>query len=205
MNYVETIKSFISRDRFKEALEYCENILKDNPNNIEVILQKTWILSTPIPEVSNPKSAIILLINLIPNWSILSDLHKALGLAYEADGQYGQAAEAYQVSLSIKPDQPDIYVALASLCGASGVKISLHDAIKYLEKAIASSPNKWELHNSLAWYYWRDADLYRASEQYRISLACNPGPDIHWRKIIEERLQRAEKGGKWNDQEIGTH
>ncbi len=75
-----------------EALHLCDQLLADDPQDLEVRIIKSRLLSVPQPGLHDRDGAVQVLIEALEWHSASAELHEALGDAYaEACGDYSEA------------------------------------------------------------------------------------------------------------------
>ena len=192
---IEEIQHLFAQSRFNEALDKCNELLKEDPNNLEILITKARILAIPAPEVSNPNLAMNLLKKAIKTNPIHAELHEALGDVYNlGTGDYELAIEEYKKAIELNPEKAQLYYALASLYQHPGVHISNEEVLAYLQKAINLNPCNWELRRELGTRLWESGNLEKAEREYENALKCKPLPDDSSKKQIELWLDKVKDG-----------
>lgn len=188
---IEEIQYLFTQDRFREALDKCDELLRQNPNNLDILITKTRILAIPIPEVSDPDIAVSLLKKALTEKPNNAELHEALGDVYSlGEGDYALAIEEYKKSIELNPKKARVYCALAGLYQHPRVSMSNEEALAYLQKAITLDPHNWEIRRDLGILWWENGNLEKARQEYEVALQCKPPPDDLSMKQIERWLEK---------------
>jgi tetratricopeptide (TPR) repeat protein len=176
MNQSEAeVRRLIAEDRFEEALRACENALAARPNDLQLVLLKSWILSTPVPEVTAPEAAVALLTEQIRSTPEVPDLHLALAQAYATGlGDYSAAVQEYRETLRLQPYNADACLGLVLLVDAPGSGLGIEEAAESAARVATRSPAHWQLWRESGLLYWRLGRLADAEAAFRASLAHLP-------------------------------
>ena len=194
------IRSLINQDKFQEALNVCDEILRVNPNDSTVIILKAQILAMPIPEISNPTLSAKLLIDFLKKDSFNADMHEALGQTYEHGlGDYHLAMEEYKKTIELEPKRAGAYYALADLYQHPGVLMTTKESLEYLKKAVFYAPSSWEIRRSLGTRLWESENYDKAILEFETALKCVPGPDEYSSNQIKEWIKRLQDRVSYKD------
>lgn len=192
---IEGIKELYAKGDFLGAVDKCKKILEEDPDNFEILIMMTSILSIPVPEVNNENLAINLLETAIKKHPENADLHRALGDVHNhGTGDYEVAVEEYKKAIELNQNDWYSYYLLAGLYKYPGVELSAEEAIRLLKKAISINPNDWQTRRELGTLLWKIGSLEDAKREYKAALECEPPPDYYSREQLKGFLQKLEKG-----------
>ncbi len=192
---IEEVQHLFAQDRFRDALDRCNELLREAPDNSGILITKARILAIPAPEVSNPDLAVSLLKNALERNPNCAELHEALGDVYDLGmGDYALSFEEYKKAIELNPEKARVYYALASLYQHPGVHMSNEEALAYLQKAVILDANNWEIRRELGTRWWECGNLEEARREYESALQCNPPPDDLSRERIEGWLEKVQGG-----------
>jgi len=169
MDPFEQALKFIQAGRLDEARIYFEELLKQDPEN-EDILYNLGMLYT---ELGRPDSAVPQLKKCIELSPGNANAHVALGFAYMNLGDLKNAKEYTLEALKIAPDNP---FALKNLGGISGKERDYQSAFYYLKKSHEINPHDPQTVYGLAFAYKSLNDLENA-EKYFKDLLDMPAPE----------------------------
>lgn len=197
---INEIRFLFIQGRFHEALNKCDEILREDTDNVDVIIMKAQILAIPDPEISDPSIAINILKNALTIKPNCAELHEALGNVYELGiGNYVKAAKEYKKTIQLNPKKSKTLYTLAALYQHPGVQMSNEEALAYLQKAITLEPCNWEIRRELGTRWWESGNREKAKSEYEAALKCIPPPDDLSRKQIEDWLKKVEKNIVFKD------
>ena len=169
MDPFEQALKFIQAGRLDEARIYFEELLKQDPEN-ENILYNLGMLYT---ELGSPNSAVPLLKKCIEILPGNANAHVALGFAYMSLGDLNNAKECTLEALKIAPDNP---FALKNLGGISGKERDYQSAFYYLKKSHEINPQDPQTVYGLAFAYKSLNDLENAKKYFK-DLLDMPAPE----------------------------
>ena len=188
------VRALVDKGRFPQALKECNDFLRSDSSNLELILLKAMILGSPLPEVSDASLAIATLEQALEQHPGEPRLRVALGQACEAAGDYEAAARWYEAALKLDANNGMTLYALACLFEAPEVDMSIATAIRYLEAAVELMPQNWQIRRDLAKLLWRERQLGQAATEYRRALRTEPPPDEYSRRQILGWLRQIRRG-----------
>ena len=160
MDHFEQALKFIQVGRLDEARIYFEELLKQDPEN-EEILYNLGMLYT---ELGNPDSAIQLLKKCIEISPGDANAHVALGFANMSLGDLKNAKEYTLEALKIAPDNP---FALKNLGGIFGKERDYQRAFYYLKKSHEINSQDPQTVYGLAFAYKSLNDLENAEKYFK--------------------------------------
>ncbi len=169
-------RSLLMGDEYAQALAECDAYLSLDPEDLDFIILKSEILSSPLPEINDTALAISTLEDACMLQPEEVRLYEALGHAHEASGDYGRAAYWYKAAIALDATRAGAYYSLASLLDAPGVDMKIDDAADYLASAARLVPDDWQVHRDLATLRWRQGDLGGAEAEYELALRSKPPP-----------------------------
>jgi Flp pilus assembly protein TadD len=188
-------KTLLSQGRYREALERCDEVLRESPREADSLALKAQILSYPVPGISNPQMAAGLLESALAREPDSAKLHEALGDVYrDGLGDYARAEAEYSKSIGLDPRNAGVYYAIASLYQHPGVEMTTLDAIAFLRNAVRLEPSNWETRRDLATRLWEAGEVQGAEQEYEVALGCRPGPDARSRDQITIWLEKLREG-----------
>lgn len=160
MDPFEQALKFIQAGRLDEARIYFEELLKQDPEN-EDILYNLGMLYT---ELGRPDSAVPLLKKCIEISPGDANAHVALGFAYMSLGDLKNAKEYTLEALKIAPDNP---FALKNLGGIFGKERDYQSAFYYLKKSYEINPQDPQTVYGLAFAYKSLNDMENAEKYFK--------------------------------------
>ena len=160
MDPFEQALKFIQAGRLDEARIYFEELLKQDPEN-ENILYNLGMLYT---ELGSSNSAVPLLKKCIEILPGNANAHVALGFVYMSLGDLNNAKECTLEALKIAPDNP---FALKNLGGISGKERDYQSAFYYLKKSYEINPQDPQTVYGLAFAYKSLNDLENAEKYFK--------------------------------------
>ncbi len=160
MDPFEQALQFIQASRLDEARIYFEELLKQDPEN-EDILYNLGMLYT---ELGSPDSAVQLLKKCTEISPENANAHVALGFAYMNLGDLKSAKEYTLEALKIAPDNP---FALKNLGGIFGKEKEYQSAFYYLKKSYEINPQDPQTVYGLAFAYKSLNDLENAEKYFK--------------------------------------
>ena len=115
--------------------------------------------------------------------------HINLGVAYEKQGDFENAAKEYEAA---SKNLPRAYYYLGNVYFQ---KKDWGKAEKYYRESIRKDPQNADAYNNLAWlYYTRQENLSRAEELARRAIELNPANDKLYRDTLEKILEAKGSG-----------
>jgi tetratricopeptide (TPR) repeat protein len=115
--------------------------------------------------------------------------HINLGVAYEKQGDFENAAKEYKAA---SRNLPRAYYYLGN---AYFQKMDWGKAEKSYRESIRKDPQNADAYNNLAWlYYTRKENLNRAEELARRAIELNPANDKVYRDTLEKILEAKGSG-----------
>ncbi|MCP4268486.1 MAG: tetratricopeptide repeat protein [Candidatus Brocadiaceae bacterium] len=153
--------------KLTEAAELYNNILKEQPDNINVIfLAGTLNLQQRNFEVACTFFRKVLELN--PDYAMV---HCNLGIALHESGRIDEAIKCYRKAITLKPNHVDTYFNLGNTLKQQG---KLEDAVICYKSAIELNPNDANLYCNLGNTCREHGKLLEAIECYRQASELNP-------------------------------
>ena len=163
MDHFDQALKFIQAGRQDEARIYLEELLKQDPENVDLL----YNLGMLYTELSKPKSAIPLLQTCIEISPSHANAHVALGFAYMSSGDLKSAKEYTLAALKIVPNNP---FALRNLGGIFGMEDDYLNAFYQLQKAYNINPRDPQTVYGLAFTYKSLNDFENAEKYFKALL-----------------------------------
>lgn len=125
-----------ARSYFVRAVEQYDAVLKVQPNSVEAVNNKAWILHSYLGE--NPKALELVegLLKRARPGALPGEFYDTLGAIQEASGQKREAEESYQSGLKKTPDHPVLNFHFGRLVAGDRARSNL--ARTHLAKALES-------------------------------------------------------------------
>ena len=178
--------------RFDESREMCQAVLKDNPQTAPAYYWLGRVAAAKgqgaLAEEQYRKACEL--------WPSYGTAHYALALAYQKDGQAGEAQrqmaafQKYKADSDPQPEDP-MLEAVRSLDNSAlahlmkGVDLEnagqMEQAIAEHEEAVRQDPKLVQAHANLIALYGRAGQPEKAEREYRATVAINPNlPQSHY-------------------------
>jgi superkiller protein 3 len=176
---ITQIEDLINQGRYNEAQNYCNEILKKNPSNIEARIQlgniysKQYKLDGAIREFSK-------ILEKNPNNAAA---HNGLGLAYyrkttssnmdirgNAEKYYISALKEFQSAIQTNPDYYKAYNNAGKILQEMG---KIDEAERYYRKALEIEPKYSEAIENLGTTYFAKNQIDAAAEKYKEAIELN--------------------------------
>ena len=163
MDHFEQALKFIQAGRLDEARIYLEELLKQNPEDVDLL----YNLGMLYTDLGNPVTAIPLLEKCIEIAPHHGNAHVALGFAYMRGGDLKTAKEYTLEALKIVPNDP---VAHRNLGGIFGKENDYLNAFYHLQKSYNINPPDPQTVYGLAFSYKMLNDFENAEKYFKIVL-----------------------------------
>lgn len=123
------IESQISSKKYDEAIKTLNDVLKTEPDNVEILLDLGFVYGS----VNRYKDAIKIYQKVIEKVPNNETGYTGLGFIYKKQGEFKSAVEQFKQALKFRVDNPMVYFEL----GESLFELEKYEeAIQYLNKAI---------------------------------------------------------------------
>lgn len=179
MDHFDQALVFIKAGRLDEARIYLEELLKQEPENIDIL----YNLGMLYTELDLPANAILLLQKCIDISPSHANAYVALGFAYMRWGDLKSAKEYTLKALKISPNN---LFALRNLGGIFGKQKDFLNAFCQLQKAYNIDPQDPQTVYGLA-YAFNSLNDYENAEKYLKILLDMQAPD-NLKKLAQEEL-----------------
>ncbi len=126
-----------ARASFSRAVEQYDIVLKAQPNSVEAVNNKAWILHTHLNKTPQALELAVALQKRVAATALPGEFYDTLGAIQEALGQTKSAEEAYLDGLKKSPDHPMLNFHYGKMIASD--RRRSESARSYLKKAIASS------------------------------------------------------------------
>lgn len=174
---LERARTLVAQDEFSAALALCDGALALDPADESAVLLKAWLLSSPMPDVSDAEGAIALLRTRLSrkpdNWR----MRAALADALIAAGEYVEAEGELLAAERFDPKRAEIHHSRGLLLGAPKVTMSSEESEGELREACRLEPERWDYHRDYAKLLWQNRKNLEAAAEYSQALECVPPPD----------------------------
>jgi tetratricopeptide (TPR) repeat protein len=170
MDHFDQALDFIQAGRLDEARIYLEELLKQDPENVDLL----YNLGMLYTDLGKPLMAISLLRTCIEISPRHANAHVALGFAYMSSGDLKSGKEYTLQALKIVPNAP---IALRNLGGILGKEKDYLNALYQLQKSYDINPHDPQTVYGLAFAYKSLGD-YENAEKYFRALLDMRAPDI---------------------------
>lgn len=157
MKPFEEALNLLDSRKFKEAKEVLEDILMDNPKNVDAL----YNLGMCFTELGEPEKSIKTLDQCIKEDSNYSNAYVALGYAYAKLNKFEDAKKYSFKALKLSPNNS---YALRNLGGIFGKQHDNSKAIDYLKRAYEINPNDPNTVYGLGFIYKEIGDLVNADK-----------------------------------------
>lgn len=161
--------------RIREAVNQAQDILKNDPNNIEArrLLGHIYLRSLGETQGAGSENVRKLaieqyqeIVRLEPN---SADDHVMLGRLYFANGEIKKAEEEEKIAIKLSPDSEDAVTTLAMLYNEEGNAAKAAETLSSVPEASRSA----KLYLSLGETYDQQKDFKRAIEAYQHAIALD--------------------------------
>jgi tetratricopeptide (TPR) repeat protein len=163
MDHFDQALKFIQAGRLDEARIYLEELLKQNPEDVDLL----YNLGMLYTDLGKPMLAIPLLQKCIEISPRHANAHVALGFAYMSSGDLKSAKEYTLEALKIVPNDP---FALRNLGGIFGKENDYLNAFYYLQKSYNINSHDPQTVYGLAFSYMSLNDLENAEKHFNALL-----------------------------------
>ena len=189
MTTTQDLQRTMDEGNLDEALHLCNQLLAHDPQNLELRIVKSRLLSLPQPGLHDRDGAVQVLVEALKWHSASAGLHEALGDAYaEARGDYSEAAAKYKEALARDPKRAQSSWKLGRLFQHPGVEMDVQEAIHHLNMASVLDPSNVAIHRDLGMALWQAGDLEHAGAELQIALKGTPASDENSQREISEWL-----------------
>jgi len=160
-------QKYMDAGLYQEAKEICDEVLKEDPNNVEVlsILGHCYFKG----ELYVPAQKIYQRVLLLNPDRV--DVLNNLAIIYFKSGQFEKAVGAFQALIKNSPDNPVCYLNLGVVYLA---KRDYKQALKVLKKGEKISSNSADIYFNIGRAYWGLKKRELALQNFREALRINP-------------------------------
>ena len=169
MDHFDQALNFIQAGRLDEARIYLEELLKQDPENVDLL----YNLGMLYTDLGKPDMSIALLNQCIKLSSRHANAHVALGFAYMNSSDLMSAKEYTLQALKIVPNDP---IALRNLGGILGKEKDFLNAFYQLQKSYDINPHDPQTVYGLAFAY-KSMNDFENAEKYFKALLDMRSPD----------------------------
>lgn len=170
MNIVKAIQSALQHYNsgdLQQAKHFCEKILKDQPDNAEVL----HFLGIICAQLKNYDPAIQYLERSLQFNTTNADAYLALGMSFQHKGIIDKAIACYQKTIEMKPDCAEAYNNMGDAFKEKG---ALNEAIHSYQKAVQINPDFSETYNKLGNAFQVKGKPDEAEMYYRRAIQIQP-------------------------------
>jgi tetratricopeptide (TPR) repeat protein len=172
------IEEQISTKKFDEAIKTLKNILKTEPDNVEILLDLGFVYGS----VNRFKDATEIYQKVIKKVPNNETGYTGLGFIYKKQGEFEKASEQFKQALNFRIDNPMVYFELGEVLFDLE---KYEEAILYLNKAIQFGGPENDVQTLI------------------LIAQCNLG--LNTEKSIEEAIRIGHKVLEGDHQMIGAH
>ncbi|MFA6371144.1 MAG: tetratricopeptide repeat protein [Methanothrix sp.] len=169
MDHFDQALNFIQAGRLDEARIYLEELLKQDPENVDLL----YNLGMLYTDLGKPDMSIALLKQCIKLSPRHANAHVALGFSYMNSGDLKSAKEYTLQALKIVPNDP---IALRNLGGILGKEKDFLNAFYQLQKSYDINPHDPQTVYGLAFAY-KSLNDFENAEKYFKALLDMRAPD----------------------------
>jgi len=121
---------------FQKAIEQYDAVLKSQPNSVEAVNNKAWILHSHLKENSKALELAEGLLQRVKGGALPGEFYDTLGAIQEVAGQKREAEESYLLGLKKSPEHPVLHFHIGKLISSDRTRSTL--AKTHLSKALES-------------------------------------------------------------------
>lgn len=158
-------KIYSKKGRSIEAQFVYLGLLKDNPDDADVLYKSFWLDMTSAHE---------LLRKLVRNHPNSYRTHQMLGFLLKEKQNYSAAAEEFRLALKVNPRAPGLHTELGKMLALSSGPEGQQAAVKEFEEELRLNPFHPESHYQLAEIALENDQSDRAEELFSKALALDP-------------------------------
>ena len=125
-----------ARSLFQKAVEQYDLVLKAQPNQIEAVNNKAWVMHSYLGQSAEALELAEGLLRRVNRSALPGEFYDTLGAIQESLGRKGEAEQSYQMGLARTPDHPVLNYHFGKLLASD--PNSLGRAKSYLSKALAA-------------------------------------------------------------------
>jgi YaiO family outer membrane protein len=171
----EQARSLKSRGEYAKAIEFYQQILKEDPENYQAIRELAQVYSWNKEYDRSIQYYDILLGKSLTDYDALLGKAQVLGWA----GEYDMAEDLYSKVIEAVPDYLDAYLGLANVCLWTG---KYHQALGLLRKLEEEDPENQEIIRKIFDIYYVSGDFKSAREYYqkiiKLDEEYEAGPEV---------------------------
>jgi Tfp pilus assembly protein PilF len=151
----------------KRAEALYRQVLRLEPNNTDAL----HFLGVIAYQVGKSDAAVKLIDMAIKKNPSVPTYYNNLGIAYQAQQDYGKATECYERALSLNPSFHEAFNNLGKAYKDQGI---VDDALRCFQEALHLKPDFVEASNNLGMLHQSQGYLEEAMQYYELSLNCRP-------------------------------
>jgi len=171
MDKFEEASNLIDQGKFEEAKDVLEDILKEDPRNVDAL----YNLGMCFTDLGEPEKAIKTLKQCIKYKPDYSNAYVALGYAYTRMGDFENGKKYFFDALKIDPKNSFALRNLGALFGKIG---EIEKSLYYLEKAYEINSEDPKTVYGLGYAYQQIKDYEKADKYYHQVLRMNAPANI---------------------------
>jgi tetratricopeptide (TPR) repeat protein len=180
MDHFDEALKLIRSGMLEEARIYLEELLKGDPNNID-ILYNLGMLFTDLGDTEKAIELLQRCIKLSPNYA---NAHVAIGFAYIRAGNQKRAKEFTLKAIDIDPNNPFALKNLGGIFGKEGDNLR---SIYYFQRSLNANPHDLQTIYGLALAYKESKDFEKADKHFRSLLEMDAPAEIQ--ELARDRLR----------------
>ncbi|MDD3014457.1 MAG: tetratricopeptide repeat protein [Candidatus Gastranaerophilales bacterium] len=197
---ITQIEDLINHNKYNEAQNLCNEILKQNPNNTEARVQLGSIYSAQF----KLDAAIREFSKILEKNSNNAAAHNGIGLAYyrkttssnmdireNIDKYYEAAIQEFEAAIQVNPDYYKAYNNIGKLLQEMG---KIDEAERYYRKALEIEPKYSEAIENLGTTYFAKNQVDAAAEKYKEAIELNSKNSSAYYHLGEALLAKGQFG-----------
>jgi tetratricopeptide (TPR) repeat protein len=125
-----------ARVTLEQAVTEYDRVLKSQPNSIEAVNNKAWILHTYLGQTRQALDLVLALQNRVAAAALPGEFYDTLGSIQESVGKISDAEQSYQDGLKKAPEHPMLNFHFGKLIASDTSRADKGKARVYLKKAL---------------------------------------------------------------------
>ena len=193
MNKTLELNNAFKNGDYKVVLDKAHAILSEEPENWDAIYLVASVKSMPLPDFYDPDTAVALVAAAIEKNSEHETRWLALAEIQTSCGRYGDASDTYKRILLNWPNSYQGMIGLALLYGHPQIKQTHVESRQFLERAIATAPDRGEAYYYLGHQKKMMGEISAAIPLFEHSLTLFIEQGSSMQTVVEEVLRSIRK------------